>query len=105
MLVKIDDKLILDITETIFNVIRNEISDKDIIEDIERRLQWIIIHKFEQCFQRLKAEWDPKLAARGIEMIPTNKEKYAELVFSQPDYKSRSERDSVSERVNNVSSN
>jgi hypothetical protein len=98
MKVMLDNKEILDISDTMIKVIGNDIAG-DVVGDIERRLAWVIIHKYEQCFARLKAEWDPKLATRNIEMIPTNKEKYAELVFSQSDYKSRTERD------NNVSSN
>ena len=93
MKLKLDDKILLDIDDTIKGVICNDILSEEYDEDVERRLKWVIMHKFEQCFARLKAEWDPKLAAKGIEMIPTNKEKYAELVFSQPDYKNRSERE------------
>jgi hypothetical protein len=92
MKVMLDNKEILDISNTMVKVIANDIAE-DVIGDIERRLAWVVTHKYEQCFTRLKAEWDPKLATRDIEMIPTNKEKYAELVFSQPDYKNRSERD------------
>lgn len=92
MKVLLDNKEVLDISNTMLKVIANDIGD-DVVNDIERRLDWVITHKYEQCFSRLKAEWDPKLAARNIEMIPTNKEKYAELVFSQPDYKNRSERE------------
>ena len=86
MKVFLDDKVILDISDTMLKTIANDIGD-DVVGDIERRLVWAIMHKYEACFDRLKAEWDRKLATRDIEMTPTNKEKYAELVFSQPDYK------------------
>lgn len=92
MKVFLDNKEILVISDTMLKTILNDISE-DIMDDIEGRIIWVITHKYKQCFSRLKAEWDPKLASRGIEMIPTNKEKYAELVFSQPDYKSRTERE------------
>lgn len=92
MKVFLDNKEILNISDTMFKVIGNDIAE-DVAGDIERRLAWVITHKYEQCFSRLKAEWDPKLSTRNIEMIPTNKEKYAELVFSQPDYKNRFERE------------
>ena len=101
MIIKVDNKPILDITKTMVNVLRNETTDNDINEDIERRLAWIITNKYEQCFRRLQAEWLPKLSDRGIETIPTNKEKFAELVFSQPDYKNRTERENNPERENN----
>lgn len=92
MKVILDNKEILDISDTMLKVIANDLIE-DVVGDIERRIIWVITHKFEQCFSRLKAEWDPKLSDRGIEMLPTNKEKYAQIVFSQPDYKSRSERE------------
>ena len=91
MKLKLDDKVILDISETMIKILANDLGGP--VEEIERRAHWAITHKIEACFQRLKGEWDSKLAARGIEMIPTDKEKYAQLVFSQPDYKSRIERD------------
>lgn len=93
MKIKIDDKVIYDLTDTIKKVICNEIHIEEFDEDIERRLTWIVSHKYEQCFRRLKAEWDDKLASRGIKYIPTDRTQYAELVFSQPDYKGRSARE------------
>lgn len=91
MKVYLDDKALFEITDTQVKILANDLGGP--IEEIKYRLEWVITHKIEACFQRLKAEWDPKLAARGIEMIPTNQEKYAELVFSQPDYKNRTERE------------
>lgn len=99
MIIKINDQPLLEITEVMKKVICNDIRSEEYDEDMARRIVHTLLSKYEACFDRLKSEWDPKLAKRGIEMIPTNKEKYAELVFSQPDYKSRTERD------NDVSSN
>ena len=97
MKIKIDDKVILEITDTMKKVICNEIPIEEIDAEIERRLIWVITHKYEQCFKRLRGEWDTKLAEkeRNIHAVPTNKEKYAELVFSQSDYKNRSEREGM----------
>lgn len=93
MKIILDNKIILDITDTMRKVICNEIRETEFDKDIERRIVYMILEKHDACFKRLKEQWDPLLATRGIEMIPTNKEKYAQLVFSQPDYKSRSERE------------
>jgi hypothetical protein len=90
MKVKLDEKVILDISDTMLKVLADDIND-EIVSDIERRLVWIITSKYVACINRLQAKWDPILSSRGIEMIPTNKEKYAELVFSQPDYKAYKE--------------
>lgn len=92
MKIMIDNKIILDITETMKKVICNEIRSEAFEADMERRIIYMIFEKYNACFKRLKEEWDTKLEQRGIESIPTNKDKYAELVFSQPDYKNRSNR-------------
>lgn len=46
-----------------------------------------------------KREWEPKLKSRGVAMIPTDDEAFAELIFSQPDYKNRSQREANSSRA------
>jgi hypothetical protein len=92
MKIILDNYLIWELNDTMQNVIKNDIPSEIFFDDMARRLRWVIESKYDACFQRLKDEWDPKLAARGIETIPTDKDKYAELVFSQPDYKNRSNR-------------
>jgi len=93
MKVKVDGVDLFELTETQKKVIKNEIPTEIFEEDMKRRLQYILNHKYEQCFKRLKSEWEPKLAASGVESIPTNKDAFAELVFSQTDYKDRSKRE------------
>jgi len=61
-------------------------------EDMKRRLEWVLMHLHEQCIKRLRDEWMPKLSKR-MDSIPTSDDAFAELVFSQPDYKDRKDRD------------
>jgi len=93
MKITVNGSDVLELTETQQKVIKNEIPSSIFEEDIKRRAAYIIQHKYDQCFKRLKQEWDPKLEAAGIESIPTNKDAYAELVFQQPSYKDRAARD------------
>ena len=93
MKIILDEFIIWELNDAMQNVIKNDIPSEIFFDDMARRLRWAIESKYDACFQRLKNEWDPKLANRGIETIPTNKDKYAELVFSQPDYKNRSQRE------------
>lgn len=93
MKISVDDKELFTLTEIQEKVIQNDIPSEIFEEDMCRRLQYILTHKYEQCFKRLKQEWDVKLAAKGVEMLPTNEKAYAELVFSQPEYKNRSARE------------
>jgi hypothetical protein len=92
MKIKINNREIFELSETQKKVIKNDIHDDEFDADMERRLKYILSHKYEQCFKRLKAEWEPKLKTK-LESIPTNDDAFAELVFSQPDYKSRKTRD------------
>ena len=102
MLIILDNYIIYELNETMQKVIKNDIPAEIFQDDMARRLRCALENKYDACFDRLKKEWDPKLAERGIESIPTNKDKYAELVFSQPDYKSRSQRqDPIYEGENN----
>ncbi|MDC7243658.1 MAG: hypothetical protein PQJ44_06955 [Sphaerochaetaceae bacterium] len=63
-------------------------------EDMERRVSYVLDHKFKQCFKRLRQEWEPKLKARGVLSIPLDEEAFCEMVFAQDDYKDREARDS-----------
>jgi len=92
MKIKIDNTDVFELTETQKKVLKDNI-DEDIFDaDIQRRVRWVIEHKYERCFEKLKREWEPKLAAKGIESFPSNMDAFAELVFSQPEYKSRKQK-------------
>jgi hypothetical protein len=94
MKINIDDQYFIEMTDLQERVIKHFIFDEDFQDDMIRRVEEAITGKYLNCFRRLKEEWDPKLEESGISMIPTNKDEYAKLVFSQPNYKSRSQRDS-----------
>ncbi len=97
MKISVNDQELFRLTETQKKVIKNDILDEIFEEDVKRRLKWALVdEKYQRCFERLKKEWEPKLKARGIEMFPSNDEAFAELIFSQHDYKNRSQRDSIS---------
>ena len=93
MKISIDGKELFALSETQKNVIKNDIQSEVFEEDMARRLQYILTHKYERCFERLQKEWLPKLKKAGIASIPLDEEEFARLVLSQPDYKSRSQRD------------
>lgn len=93
MKISVDGVDLFQLTDTQKNVIKNDINSDDFDMDMKRRLQYILMHKYEECFGRLKEEWDKKLIASGVASIPTNKDEYAKLVFSQPAYKDRKLRD------------
>lgn len=88
MKISVNDQKIYEISETKKKVIKNDIPESIFEADMKRRLEWVLMHKYEQCFKRLHEEWLPKLSTR-VESVPTDPDKFSELVFSQPDYKDR----------------
>jgi len=93
MKISVDDTELYTLSTTQKNVIKNDINADIFDADMKRRLDWVLKHKYEQCFKRLKAEWDVRLPALGVETIPTDPDAYAELVFARPEYKDRAARD------------
>ena len=93
MKVSVDDVEIYTLTETQKKVIKNDINSDIFNDDMKRRLDWVLKHKYAQCFKRLKAEWDVKLPTLGVESIPTDPDAYAALVFARPEYKDRKDRE------------
>lgn len=93
MKIVVDGMDLLTLTDTQKKVICNDIPTEALEEDLKRRVKYIVEHKYEQCYKRLKEEWEPKLIASGVSSIPADKDAFAELVFSQPNYKDRSARE------------
>lgn len=92
MKISVDNEELYNLSEIQKKVIKNDIHEDFFEEDMKRRLHYILTHKYERCFERLKTDWMPKLQQR-LKSIPTNHDELAELIFSQPDYRSRKERE------------
>jgi len=93
MKISVNDKELYTLTDIQKQVIQNDVPLDIFEEDMKRRLQWVLMHKYEVCFKDLKEIWDQKLIANGVSMVPTDPDEYAKLVFSQPNYKNRSARE------------
>ena len=92
MKVTVDGVEILHLEPVHEDIIKHEIPSEIFEEDMIRRLKWVVMRKYEQCFNKMKEEWDPKLEAAGVESIPVDKDAYAQLVFAQADYKAKDAR-------------
>lgn len=90
--VKIDGVEVATITPIQKQVMESEIIAHTIDEKIKTMISNGISEKYLQCYKRLKQRWDPVLRSRGMR-IPTDRDIYASLVFDQPDYQSRSQRE------------
>lgn len=92
MKISVDDQELFRLSETQKKVIKNDISDDVFDEDMKRRLKYILMSKYEECFKRLKNEWEPRLKSKGVASIPLDEDAFAELIFSQPEYQSKHQR-------------
>lgn len=92
MKISVNDEHLFTLSETQKKVIKNDIHEEDFESDMRRRLQYILTHKYERSFERLKNEWLPKLQSR-MDSIPTDPDKLADLIMSQTDYQDRRSRD------------
>ena len=89
MKVSVNDVELFTLSDIQKQVICNDINSQQLDADLQRRLHWVIMHKYEQCFERLKKKWDLKFKNNGIKQVPTDPDEYAALVFAQPNYKDR----------------
>lgn len=93
MKISVDDTELFTLSAIQKKVIENDIPSEILDEDLKRRVQYILMHKYEQCMKRLREEWTPKLEGLGVESFPSNNDAFAELIFARPEYKNRSERE------------
>ncbi len=93
MKISVDDKEIFTLSETQKKVIMNDIHESVFEDDMKRRLNYILMHKYERCFERLKNEWIPKLEKSGVKSIPLDPEELAKIIFQHPEYKNRTQRE------------
>lgn len=84
---------LFELSETQKSVIKDYVHADIFDADMKRRLKWILTHLYEEAFKKLKEEWDVKLVSNGVKMVPTEQDEYAQLVFSQPNYKDRKTRE------------
>ena len=99
MKISVNDQELFTLTDTQKKVIKNDVPGDIFEDDMKRRVNWVLMHKYERCFARLKAEWDKKLVENGVQSVPTDPDAYAQLVFTQPNYKDRKSRDAESVEV------
>jgi hypothetical protein len=93
MKIDVDGKELFRLSETQKKVIKNDIHEDEFDGDMKRRLQYILTHKYEQCLERLKKEWVPRLKESGVSSIPLEDEALAEIIFNRPEYKDKKNRE------------
>lgn len=93
MKIAVDGVEVFTLTETQKKVFAYEIHKDAVEQEIKDMLKWILEHKFERCFERMKKQWEPVLIKEGAQSIPLKKETFAEHVFKHPKFKNRDQRE------------
>lgn len=93
MQIKVDDVVLFELSDVQKQVLCNDIHRDCLDDDMKRRIEYIVMHKYEQCMKRLRVEWEPVLKSEGAESIPCNDDAFAQLIFSRADYKCRKARE------------
>lgn len=93
MKISVDNIELYSLNEIQKKVIKDYVHEDIFENDMKRRLHWVLNHLYDQAFKILKEQWEPKLKASGIKMIPTDNDEFAQMVFNHSDYKSRKQRD------------
>lgn len=92
--VKVDGKDCFEVSLVVKQLLKKDVAkDCNCCDWIKERMKWILSHKYERCMERLRKEWEPKLQSLGHKELPLDDDEFAQLVFSQPDYKNRSQRE------------
>jgi len=96
MKISVNDQELLTLSNTQKKVIMNDIHEDEFDEDMKRRIHYILMHKYERCYERLIKEWVPRLESSGAKSIPLNRDELAEMIFLHPEYKGRKDRGELS---------
>lgn len=88
MQVKLDDEVLFEIDDRMVKILAYDLLDP--MDEIKRRLRWIIEHKCDCCFSRMQEEYKELLTNdNNIKSFPKSKQEMADLIMSRPYYKDR----------------
>lgn len=86
----------VEITDAQMDCLAHDIPKAELNADIQRRLEWVIAHKVEQCQKRMIASGMPELEADPeVTQIPVDKGELAAQIKSLSSYKDRDDRDAL----------
>lgn len=94
----LDDEKLFTISDTDIKLLAHDLEDP--ISEIKRRLEYIISHKCDQCYKRMRDEWVERFEKTGeISAVPLGRDAFVALVTAHPDYKDRVERELAQTRL------
>lgn len=98
MQIKIDDRVIFEITPALQEIIAYSIPRASLLEDVEYRLAYIISEKVKGCKRRMQEDWLPILREE-LSSLPTKEDDIIALIMARPDYKDREAREAANAQM------
>ena len=94
MQITVDGVDLFEVTDNEIELLEYVLPSAILDADLKRRLEWVLTHKIERAYSRLKDDWMPILQ-RDVEVtqVPLDDEEFFNMVKVRPDYKDRDERD------------
>jgi len=82
------------VTDAQLRALEHDLPSSEIEADIQRRLDWVVTHKSEQCRARMIAAGMPFLKADdSVTSIPVDEDELAALIKAHANYLDRDGRD------------
>lgn len=94
MQIKINDEIILEITQDYQDLLTYSLPLDSLEDEIKRRLIWIINEKLQGCKKRILRDWLPILKSE-LTSLPVSDDDIVALVMAHPEYKNRDARDAL----------
>ncbi len=94
MQITVDGEDLFEISDTEMEVLAYVLEISTLDADCKRRLEWVLRHKIEQCYKRLRQDWmkilenDP-----NVRSVPIDDEAFFDMVKVRDDYQDREARE------------
>jgi hypothetical protein len=86
--------VVCDLSDTDIKLLRSEIKEDVLYEDIKRRLEWVLRHKIDVIEDDLRKYWVQKFMNDPfVSSIPADRVQFFDLVFKHPEFKFASQKD------------
>lgn len=82
----VDSVCVLELSPVQEQILLSGIPADVFVPTMQQRVVWVINQVIDGSFDSLFNKWLPILQGR-YDSLPSNPDKFAELIFSQPDYK------------------
>ena len=98
--VKLNDEIVYTLSDLEENILKHSINSDNLVEDIKRRLKFIIENKVDRTYSRMKEEWIPILEKdEFVIQVPIKRAPFVNMIRLRQDYKDKKQKESEERQV------